>query len=340
MQYKHLINHGSIRASPTDNSLNRHKSPSHSLIPAKIVASINKDNLYSMNGIGWGLLGAVLIGASDCIARVTAQRVASSILFLIIMGLSLLVLSVWLLTTNDWPAWDTWGWTASAISGVLNLVALYFLYKALARGPVALASPAASTFTVLLVLLNILTGQPWSWLQILAMIVVFAGVAMLARPTAVDAQVKHYDASWLRVTAFYGLLAALAVSLRMFLAQEAGSSLGAMHALYLNRLFALLGAIVLILFVLLKDNSMQWPRGRLFNLVLVQAVLETGALGSFLIGSKGEGRIAAAIGFSAFAAATAVFAWIWLGEKIGWQRGVWIIVVVGGVMLAVAGQVS
>lgn len=290
-----------------------------------------------MSGLAWGLLGALLIGASDCVARVTAQRVASSILFLIIMGLSLLALSAWLLTTNDWPAWDAWGWTASAISGLLNLVALYFLYKALARGPVALASPAASTFTVLLVLLNILTGQPWSWLQIIAMIVVFIGVAMLARPTEVDAQVKHYDATWLRTTAYYGLLAALAVSLRMFLAQEAGSSLGPMHALYLNRLFALLGALALVLVVLIRHKSVTWPRGRMLRLVLVQAVLETGALGSFLIGSSGDGRIAAAIGFSAFAAATAVFAWIWLGEKIGWQRGIWIIVVVGGVMLAVAG---
>ncbi len=294
-----------------------------------------------MNGILWGLLGAVLIGASDCVARVTAQRVASSILFLIIMGLSLIALSVWLVITGDWPAWELWGWTASAISGLLNLVALYFLYKALARGPVAVASPAASTFTVILVLLNIFSGQPWSWLQVVAMIVVFTGVAMLARPTAIDEEVGEHDAQWLKVTVYYGLLAAVAVSLRMFLAQEAGSSLGPMHALYLNRLFALLGTIVLIgVIVFVKRQTLAWPKGRMMNLVLVQAVFETGALGSFLIGSAGEGRIGATIGFSAFAAATAIFAWIWLGERIGWQRGCWIIVVGLGVMLAVVGNPS
>jgi len=258
-----------------------------------------------MNGILWGLLGAALIGASDCIARVTAQRVSSSILFLIIMGLSLVVLSIRLLIVGDWPQWHMLGWAASAISGVLNLVALYFLYKALARGPVAVASPAASTFTVLLVLFNILAGEPWSWLQVAAMIVVFLGVAMLARPTAIDAQVGQHDSRWLQITACYALAAAVAVSFRMFLAQEAGSILG-----------------------------------RTMGLVLLQAVFETGALGAFLIGSAGGGRIAAAIGFSAFAAATALFAWIWLGERIGWQRGCWIIVVGLGVMLAVAGNVS
>lgn len=291
-----------------------------------------------MNPILWGLLGALLIGASDCIARVTAQRVASSVLFLIIMGLSLVVLSLWLLATNSWPAWDLWGWSASAISGLLNLVALYFLYKALARGPVAVASPAASTFTVLLVLLNIVAGQPWSWLQVIAMIIVFTGVVMLARPSAADNETEHYDAQWLKTTAYFGLLAALAVSLRMFLAQEAGSSLGAVHALYLNRLFALLGSVVLIMILVARRQNLSWPRGRTLGLVLVQAGFETGALGSFLFGSAGGGRIAASIGFSAFAAATALFAWLWLGEKIGWQRGCWILVVGLGVILAVVGS--
>ncbi len=293
-----------------------------------------------MNGILWGLAGAAFIGASDCIARVTAQRVASSILFLIIMGLSLIVLSVRLLIVGDWPSWHLWGWTASAISGVLNLVALYFLYKALAHGPVAVASPAASTFTVILVLLNILAGQPWSWLQLVAMIIVFVGVAMLARPTAIDKEVGQYDAQWIRITLYFGLAAAVAVSFRMFLAQEAASMLGAMDALYLNRLFALLGTLILIAVLLARKQTMRWPKGRTMRLVFFQAVFETSALGSFLIGSASGGRIAATIGFSAFAAATAIFAWIWLDERIGWYRGCWIIVVGLGVMLAVAGNVS
>ena len=292
-----------------------------------------------MNAIVWGLLGAVFIGASDCIARVTTQRVASSILLFAIMALSLAALSVWHGVTGDWPPWDLWGWSASAISGLLNLVALYFLYKALARGPVAVASPAASTCTVLLVLFNIFAGELWSWLQVLAMVIVFFGVAMLARPTSVDAETKR-DAKWLRVTVYFGLLAALAVSLRMFLAQEAGTSLGAMHALYLNRLFALLGSIVVIVYVLVKHSTLKWPTGRTLGLVVLQAVFETGALGAFLIGSANGGRIAATIGFSAFAAATSIFAWIWLGERIGVQRGIWIGVVGLGVMLAVAGNVS
>jgi len=66
-------------------------------------------------------------------------------------------------------------------------------------------------------------------------------------------------------------------------------------------------------------------------------MLETAALGVFLIGSANGGRIGAAVGFSAFAAATTIFAWIWLGEKIGWQRFIWISVVGMGVVFAILG---
>ena len=292
-----------------------------------------------MNGIFWGLCGAVLIGGSDCIARVTSQRVSMSVLFLIIMGLSLTVLSLWLGVTANWPPWNLRAWSASAVSGLLNLVALYFLYCALARGPVAVASPAASTFTVLLVGLNVVFGESWSWLQIVAMLVVFAGVAALAVPSKADAHnSEQYDAAWLRTTALFGLAAAATVAFRMFLAQEAGAEIGAMHALYLNRVFAVLGAVVLVTVCLLRNQQLSWPTGSLKHLVIVQAVLETGALGVFLIGSANGGRVGATIGFSAFAAATAIFAWIWLGERIGWQRGICIAVISLGVLLAIAGN--
>lgn len=250
------------------------------------------------------------------------------------MGLSLMTLSVWLGVTTNWPPWHARAWAASAASGLLNLVALFFLYRALARGPVAVASPAASTFTVLLIGLNIMTGATWSWSQIVAMLTVFMGIAMLARPAASDTDTVEYDSRWLRITVYYGLAAAVAVSVRMFLAQEAGSDIGALHALYLNRMFALGGAIVLVLYCLARKWPLTWPRGKVLNLVALQAVLETAALGAFLIGSANGGRVAATIGFAAFAAATALFAWIWLGERIGWQRGFWILVVSAGVLMA------
>lgn len=254
------------------------------------------------------------------------------------MGLSLAALTFWLAVTVNWPPWHTRAWVASALSGLLNLLALYFLYRALARGPVAVASPAASTFTVLLVGLNILGGEAWSWLQIVAMLLVFVGVALLSRPSAADADNRLYTAAWLRTTAAFGLATAVTVALRMYLAQDASAELGALHAVYLNRLFALAGSCALLLYLLYKSQQLSWPSGSLRGLMVLQAILETAALGAFLIGSADDGRVAATIGFSAFAAATAVFARLWLKETIGWQRSWWILVVASGIVLAVVGS--
>jgi len=293
-----------------------------------------------MSGVLWGLLGAVLIGGSDCIARVTAKRVSTSVLVFAIMAVSTCILSVWFSYTGVWPRWNLWAWVASALSGVLTLIALFFLYRALTRGPVAVASPAASVFTVLLVGLNALAGEPWSVWQLVAVGVVFLGVAMLARRVDEAGIDNAYDTHWLRITAAYGIASAVAISLRMFLAQEAGAILGAMSALYLNRLFALVAVIIVLAVQLIRQTRINWPVGRVTGLVLLQALLESAAFGSFLIGSATGGRIGATIGFSAFAAATALLASWWLRERIGWRRGLWIAVVGAGVVLAIIGSPS
>ena len=190
--------------------------------------------MISSTAVMWGLLGALCIGASDCIARVTAQSINSNVLFLFIMGCSSVVLISGQLLFNELPPFHVYAWSVSAISGALNLVALYFLYLALARGPVSVASPAASTFVVMLVMLNIIAGEAWSFSHVVAVVVVFLGVSQLARHSPAAAEDKDFDAAWLRRTALYGLAAAGTVTVRMFMAQEAGDVLGAMHALTLN----------------------------------------------------------------------------------------------------------
>ncbi len=288
------------------------------------------------SAILWGLAGAVLIGASDCIARVTAQKISSSVLFLYIMGLSTTVLLGWQLVTQNLPPWHAYAWGVSAVSGILNILALFFLYKALARGPVTVASPAASTFVVLLVLLNIITGSAWNAWQLLAIGIVFLGVVQLSRHSDTAAEDRDYDGKWLRVTALYGLATAISITIRMYMAQEATDAVGAFHALTLNRMFALLTTLLLIAWLMLRHATIVWPRGRLFRLVLLQTLFETLALSAFLLGSSGGGRIGATIGFSVFSATTALIAWWWLGERIGLRRGLWMLVVGCGVALATA----
>lgn len=292
-----------------------------------------------MTGILWGLLGATLIGSSDCIARVTAQRVSTSILILFIMLISTGILSAWLVATNNLPPWHTWAWLASALSGFLNVVALYLLYLALARGPVAVASPAASSFAVILVAMNALAGEQWSVAQVFATIIVFVSVAMLSRQGPGPEDSSQYSGAWLQKTALLGIAAAIAIALRMFLAQEAGDELGAAHGLYLNRLFATLTCTVLVAVQLSLKHPLRFPDNKKTTLLIVfQSLLEMAALGAFLAGSYYGDRVSASIGFSAFAAATVIIARIFLGEIISWWRALWITAIGIGVVLAIVGN--
>lgn len=282
----------------------------------------------------WGLFGGGLIGGSDAVARFTARRASLGALFLAIMGLSTVALAAYLGATGAWPAWSPYGWGASAVSGLLNLVALGFLYVALARGPVSVASPSAASFAAILVGINAAAGAPITWAQAGAMALVFLGVVMLARPDRSD--LGRYDAAHLRVTALLGLGTAATVSVRMFLAQEAATDLEPLSALFLNRVFATIGAVGLVAWEAGRARFAAPGRGAV-PAVLLQAALETGALFVFLIGSADAGRVGATIGFATFPAWTALAAWIAYRDPVGARRALWIGAVIAGAALAALG---
>lgn len=264
------------------------------------------------------------------------------------MAISTVILTIILLATDSMPVWHARAWFVSVLSGALNIAALLFLYKALFYGPVSVASPAASSFAVFLVLMNALAGEPWTMYQAVAVVMVFAGVVMLS----IKADTKHsasnpehqYSRKWLQRTSLIATGAALAIAFRMFFAQEATAELGAVSALYLNRLFALITcSLTLIILPLMARSSAkpstpnQWPAGDVKWMVLLQGLLEMAAFAAFLYGSEGDGRVAATIGFSTFAAATTLIAWIALKEPIGWWRFSWIVFISLGVMIASLG---
>ena len=70
-------------------------------------------------------------------------------------------------------------------------------------------------------------------------------------------------------------------------------------------------------------------------LVILQSLLEMLALGALLLGSSGDGRVGAAIGFSSFAAVSTFTAWIWLGEKVPPHRMIWIGIIAAAIVIAI-----
>jgi drug/metabolite transporter (DMT)-like permease len=156
----------------------------------------------------------------------------------------------------------------------------------------------------------------------------------LTQPDKASSKHHDYSAKWLRTTAYYGLGAATAISLRFYLAQDAGDILGSIPALYLNRLFACIFTTLILVFILFRSGLPSLPTGKIWWLVLIQAILESLALWAFLTGSADGGRVAATIGFAAFAAITTLVAWLLFDEKVATKRWLWIGVIALGIGIA------
>ena len=288
-----------------------------------------------MIGIYWGLVGALFIGVSDGIVRVTAQRLSITILILFIMGITTIFLSFWYLIGWKLPVWDFYSWMVSILSGFLNLVAVGLLYKALARGPVYLASPTSSSFAIFLILFNALHGEPYTLPQLLSGIVVFVGIFFLSRPKKNETIINKYSKKYLQITALLGLGAGITIALRFFLAQEAVSILGPVDSLYLNRVSSFIFILFFFICQQIRLVKYSWPKGTTLGLVFLQSLLENIAIAAFLFGSIGNGRIGATIGFSAYAVITTITTWVWLGEKVPLIKSIWIIIITAAVINAI-----
>ncbi len=284
-------------------------------------------------GALWGLLAAGLIGCADSAARAAARRmpIAHLILFTVWISLPICVL---LFGLPDLSSQEARTHAAAAlVGGVLHVGVLAFLYRALADGPVSVAVAAAAASVVFLIAWNVAAGEPWHFVQVIAGLGVFLAVAMTVRPERELAEAG--DVRRLRRTALLGLGAGFVSSIRLFLMQVSTDGIGAGDSIVAMRFGAAAAISLAVLFAARRPARPAYrPWGILAVLVVLQCLLETGAMVALLHGSATAGRIGAAVGFAAVPAASTLAARIFLADPIGRRRGWWILVVVACVALA------
>ena len=246
-------------------------------------------------GALWGLLAAGLIGCADSASRVTARRmpIPHLILFTSWLALPLGILLFGL------PELTSGAPRRSAILGIcggfLHVGVLVCLFRALADGPVSVAVAGAASSVVFLIAWNVLAGEPWHLLQLVAGVGVFLGVAMAARPERGTAEARILRQ--IRTTALFGLGAGFLSSIRLFLVQEASDGIGAGDAMVAMR-FGAAAAILPVVLIQVRGrlDSVLIPVGRIGVLVILQVFLETVAILALLHGSVTAGRVGAAVG--------------------------------------------
>ena len=272
-----------------------------------------------MIGVFWGLVGAVGIGTGDFIAWFTSRRFG--VLFAVFSAnlMGSIFLGVGLYFWGGIPEAGVRAWGLAILSGIFGLAGLSMLYLALARGPVAIASPVVAAHPALVALFWGFLGISPLVLQWIGIIITLTGAVSLG--AMAQRRQSDYTPEHVWVTFGIAFAAMLVIAARLIVAQEAAVELGATLATLISRVVPV--CIILIILVArlarggggLEGLTMFWV-----ILLIFHGILETGGSWAVLAGSQGVGRAVAPVVFSAFTAITVLLARIILKEPVRYPQ--------------------
>jgi drug/metabolite transporter (DMT)-like permease len=125
----------------------------------------------------FGVGAAVVWGFADYAAGLCARRVGAVRTSLGMQGVGLVSYVVALLALGRWPSVESGQIPYALVLGILGVVSVSALYRALALGPIAVVAPVVASYVAITVFLVVVfLGERLSSGQIAAAAVVFVGV--------------------------------------------------------------------------------------------------------------------------------------------------------------------
>jgi drug/metabolite transporter (DMT)-like permease len=222
--------------------------------------------------------------------------------------------------------------------GVVGVIGLGALYRALATGPMALVPPIAATGVALPVVVGLLNGSSVSAIIVGALIVACVGVVLAAMGGSSESDIAVAGRIAPRTLAL-ALLAAVCFAI-VFVALDAaaGDALsGAITATAAVRTGSVI--TLLIALVITRVNPLHGIGRSDLRLVVAIGMLDTGANLAFAAASTlGNLAIVALLG-SLFPAVTSGMAHVLLGERLSRLQFVGVVLVMAGVLVLSAAGV-
>jgi drug/metabolite transporter (DMT)-like permease len=261
-----------------------------------------------------GVVAALGWGVADFIARTTSRRLGTEAALAGMLAASALALGLLLLAAGPLPRAGRADLVLVGLTGLAVAAATLLLYRALARGPIAVAAPIAAAYPCLNLAGAILQGHaptPGEWLALAA---VLAGVVLVARPPREEDAEGAGPAS-VAPTVLLAAGAAVCFACSIELGQAAARRVGELAATTGARWAALLLAVALL------AARRQWPRfsggGVALPLVVVQGLLDGAAYLALFAAARRPGAVVAVVVASGFAAVTVLLARLLLRERLG-----------------------
>ena len=295
----------------------------------------------SVISVSFGLLAAAVWGSADFIARFSGKALGVRVVLLGMFGASALMFTVIMWGADEtlrlrWDgAWYLLG------SGLCMMVATLLLYQGFIQGPITIVAPIVGSYPAFHIIIGMLSGALLSALQLSLMVMVMAGVVIVAtcpsspKKVGGHSKVKRRGGIWRLGFDGQGnivsmaLLAAVGLATSVHLAQLAAPLYGELQTIWMVRCVAF-GAIA-ILFLYQYEPvrvGLRW-----WTVLLVQGLLDSIGYLAILLGSGGLGsHIVVVIGACCGKVLAVILARLFLREAMLWRQWLGIIVIVIGVM--------
>ena len=214
-------------------------------------------------------------------------------------------------------------------SGVGLMAATLVLYRALAQGPVTVVAPIVGGYPAFSLLIGAFLGVFPSLAQFGAMLVVMAGVAVVAACARRSANAHAGDRAQVTSVIGLALISAVGFAVTLILAQQAIALYDELQSVWVMRMVAFAATALLFAFrrTLPAAPARWWP------VLVVQGALDSGAYAMILYGGAGvSGQITIVIG-SCFSAVTVILGRVVLRETMTLWQWLGVVAVVSGVAL-------
>ncbi len=276
----------------------------------------------------WGFAAALCWGTTEFVARLSGRAIGPTNTLLGMLIVASIIVSLWVWIDGTALVWTAAGLHWLIITGVCFAAGLLLLFASLTRGPVSVASPVVSSYPAFIVAGALILGIVPTLVESIAIIAILAGVWIVARYAHPEEPEEGSAAADVRIwpTVALGVASAAIFALGIIAGRQASEIYGELHALWFNRLFAL---ISLALYMLIARTPVDLPR-RWWLPFAAMGVLDTLGVMSIFIGTAGDGAAVAAAASAPVSVVTVVLAATFLGERVPPIQWCGIVIVVAG----------
>jgi drug/metabolite transporter (DMT)-like permease len=304
-------------------------------------------------GILLGLAGAVLWGFADFAARFSSRRIGAYRTMLYMQALGFLLISPYVKFAGDFSGvprgWHPW--LVAIFAGAINTVASLALYRSFETGVMTIVAPVSASYPALTAALAFWSGERIGAIRGAGLAVTFLGVLLAAtawsasssesqpepRPanpaTSSASAAETVSTRRPRLAAGVGWAIVAAVGFGFmfwFLGFYVIPQTGSVVTVWVMRATAL---GLLLLFAAPARQTISWPRGSAWWLLLAVAFADTSAFiaNNFGLGIGPVSIVSVLV--SLYGAVTVVLSWIFLRERLARSQWFGIFLIFAGIVL-------